>query len=376
MTLPDSETTQIVTPWDVEAEDGVDYDKLIRDFGCSAISPQILERFEALTGKQPHVWLRRGLFFSHRDLNSLLDAYEKENLSIYTLAEVLLLNHFISETFDVPCVIQLTDDEKYLWKALKWDEARRLAIENTKDIIACGFNPQKTFIFRDSDYIGKLYPDVVQIQRLTTFNTVKSIFGFDESSCIGKIAFPAIQAAPSFSTSFPVVLGGHPNMRCLVPCAIDQDPYFRLTRDVAPRLKKRKPSLIHSKFFPALQGHQSKMSGSVATSSVFLTDTANQIKKKINKYAFSGGRTTVEEHREFGGNPDIDVSYQYLIFFLEDDIELKRIHDTYKCGEMLSGELKAILIKLLQDLVQRHQERRNHVTAEVIDLFMSERSLV
>jgi len=43
------------------------------------------------------------------------------------------------------------------------------------------------------------------------------------------------------------------DMWCLVPCAIDQDPYFRLARDVAPRLSRKKPALIHSKFIPALQ---------------------------------------------------------------------------------------------------------------------------
>ena len=32
-----------------------------------------------------------------------------------------------------------------------------------------------------------------------------------------------------------------------------QDPYFRLARDVAPRLSRKKPALIHSKFVPALQ---------------------------------------------------------------------------------------------------------------------------
>ena len=46
---------------------------------------------------------------------------------------------------------------------------------------------------------------------------------------------------------------GVQDIRCLIPCAIDQDPYFRMTRDVAPRLKMHKPSLIMSRFFPALQ---------------------------------------------------------------------------------------------------------------------------
>lgn len=60
-----------------------------------------------------------------------------------------------------------------------------------------------------------------------------------------------------------------------------QDPYFRMTRDVAPRLGFHKPAIIHSSFFPALQGPQSKMSASDATSSIFLTDTMDEIKNKV-----------------------------------------------------------------------------------------------
>ncbi len=58
----------------------------------------------------------------------------------------------------MPLIIQLTDDEKFMWKDLSLDEARRLAIENVKDIIACGFDKDKTFIFRDTDYIGYVLP--------------------------------------------------------------------------------------------------------------------------------------------------------------------------------------------------------------------------
>ncbi len=54
----------VVTPWKVEGE--VDYSKLIKDFGCSPIDQTLLDQIERLTGKTPHHWLRRGLFFSHR----------------------------------------------------------------------------------------------------------------------------------------------------------------------------------------------------------------------------------------------------------------------------------------------------------------------
>jgi tryptophanyl-tRNA synthetase len=60
-----------------------------------------------------------------------------------------------------------------------------------------------------------------------------------------------------------------------------QDPYFRMTRDVAPKLGYHKPALLHSSFFPALQGAQTKMSASDSNTSIFLTDTPKQIKNKV-----------------------------------------------------------------------------------------------
>lgn len=93
------------------------------------------------------------------------------------------------------------------------------------------------------------------------------------------------------------------------------------------------------------------MSSSDPTSGILLTDTANDIKKKINKYAFSGGQPTLEEQREKGANLDIDVPFQYLQFFLEDDEKLEDIRKKYSSGEMMTGEIKQILIEVLQKFV-------------------------
>merc|ERR1739842_51016 len=117
----------------------------------------------------------------------------------------------------------------------------------------------------------------------------------------------------------------------------------------------------------------SKMSSSDETSSIFLTDTANQI--KINKYAFSGGRDTIEEHREKGANMEVDVSWKYLTFFLEDDEKLEKIRQDYSSGQMLTGEIKAELIGVLQKLVAAHQERKAQVTDEDVKEYMRPRPL-
>ncbi|CAM0142269.1 tryptophan--tRNA ligase [Umbelopsis sp. WA50703] len=388
---------QSVTPWDVEGAvvDGVaqaiDYNKLIEQFGTKPIDDETLQRLEKLTGRKPHIFLRRGIFFSHRELNRILDRYEqKKPFFLYTgrgpSSSSMHLGHLVpfvfcqwlQEVFDVPLVIQLTDDEKYLFKpSLTVEDCRKFARDNAKDIIACGFNPEKTFIFNDFDFVGgEFYHNVVKISRCITANQSRSTFGFVDTDCIGKYHFVSVQAAPSFSNSFPQIFGTKSDIPCLIPCAIDQDPYFRLTRDVAQKLKYPKPSLIHAKFFPALQGSQTKMSASVDSSAVFMVDTPNKIKNKINRYAFSGGGATVEEHKANGGNPDVDVAYQYLSFFLDDDEELQRVYDAYKSGDMMTGELKKRCIEVLQKVVGDFQERRAKVTDQVIDHFMDKNKII
>eukprot|EP00808_Paulinella_micropora_P030108 g78514.t1 len=378
-------SNQVVTPWTVEAgEEGIDYDKLVVEFGTEKIDEALLARMQRIIKKPLHPWLRRGLFFSGRDLKWLLDMYEQGRpFYLYTgrgpSSESLHLGHLIpfyftkwlQDAFNAPLVIQLTDDEKFYHKDMTLEEAHRLAFENCKDIIACGFDITKTFIFSDMDYIQYLYPNTCKLQKAFTHNQVQHCFGFSPSDNMGKYAFPAIQAAPSFSNTFPHMFGKRVDIPCLIPCAIDQDPYFRLTRGVAKPLGYLKPALIHSKFFPALQGSKGKMSASNENSAIFVTDTPKQIKTKITQFAFSGGGRTVEEHREKGGNCEIDVPYNWLRFFLDDDEKLAWIEKEYSSGRMLTGEIKKILIDVVTPLVLAQQKRRAQVTDDVVKTFMA-----
>jgi len=73
-----------------------------------------------------------------------------------------------------------------------------------------------------------------------------------------------------------------------------------------------------------------------------MTDKPNQIKNKINRHGFSGGQETEEEHRKLGGNPDVDVSYQYLRFLLDDDEELDRLAKV--CAAFMMSRLALISV--------------------------------
>jgi tryptophanyl-tRNA synthetase len=109
---------------------------------------------------------------------------------------------------------------------------------------------------------------------------------------------------------------------------------------------------------PGLLGvSEGKMSSS-AGQAIYMTDDAKTVKDKVNKYAFSGGRDTLDEHRRHGGNPDIDVAYQWLTYLEDDDKLLKQINDDYKSGALLSGEMKKVLIDKLNTMLAEHQKRR------------------
>jgi tryptophanyl-tRNA synthetase len=392
---------QKVTPFEVSGgvdEQGrlkpVDYKKLIKDFGAIELSEELLVRFEKVTGHKPHRFMRRDIVISHRDLERILDKYEKgERFYLYTgrgpSSDSMHVGHsvpfeftcYLQKVFDCPLVIQLTDDEKFMHsRSITIEDATRYTTENAKDIIAIGFDPEKTLIFSDFGFMGgAFYRNVCFAAKYITLNQIKGAFGFNDSNNIGEFHFPATQSAPSFATSFTHIFGSDPQLTpripCLIPCAIDQDPYFRVCRDIAEKLAYEKPSLLHSRFLPALQGEGTKMSASVDSSAIFLTDTPNAIKKKINKFAFSGGQDTAEKQRELGGRTDVDVPYKYLTFFLEDDDELARIKEQYEKGELMTGEIKALCIKELQEYVAGFQERRAKVSDQIVENFFARKPL-
>jgi tryptophanyl-tRNA synthetase len=362
----------IVTPWHVEGN--IDYDKLVKQFGTEKISPELLERIKKIGGED-HFMLRRDIFFSHREMTRILDEYEKGNkFFLYTgrgpsghthIGHLVpwMFAKWLQEKFDVNMYFQLTDDEKFYAKPnLTLEETRKFAYENALDFIALGFKPEKTKIIINTRNIQTLYPIAAQVAKKINFSNTKATFGFTNDTNIGMIFYTSLQSAPCFIEDKPV----------LIPLGVDQDPHFRLTRDIAPKIGKQKPALIHNIMIPSLEGPGGKMSASAENGTIYTTDSPNIVKKKINKHAFSGGQPDIEQHRKLGGNPDIDVSFQYLrIFFEPDDDKLKAIYEDYKSGKLLSGELKAILIEKINSFLAIHQENREKAKTQ-IDQFLLE----
>lgn len=353
-----------VTPYEVQGE--VDYEKLLKDFGTSHISDKIKKKIEKL-----HPLLRRGIYFSHRDFDKWLEASEKgKKVSVITgrgPSEKMHIGHLVpffvakslQEEFDCEVFIPISDDEKFYVKPeLTYEKALEYSKDNILDLIALGFKPGKTFIFQDFVYTD-IYKYAAQVAKKMTYSTAKAAFGLTPEKNIGWSFYPAMQAAHILFPQFQ--RGKHISV---VPVAIDQDPFIRLTRDIAEDFNFDKPAALHARFIPSLHGG-AKMSSS-GDGVVFLSDSPEEVKKKINKYAFSGGQATIEEHRKLGGNPDVDVSFQYLkMFFEPDDKKLEEIEKNYKSGKLLTGELKAILIEKINAFLKEHQKKREAAKSQI-----------
>ena len=165
----------VVTPWNVEGD--IDYEKLIKQFGTQKISSEILSKMKQITGED-HFMLRRGIFFSHRDLNLILDNFEKgKKFFLYTgrgpsgnthIGHLVpwVFAKWLQDKFDVNIYFQLTDDEKFYTKTdLTLEDTNNFALENALDFIALGFDPKKTEIIIDTKNIKKLYPIAAEVAK-------------------------------------------------------------------------------------------------------------------------------------------------------------------------------------------------------------------
>ncbi|WP_458743224.1 tryptophan--tRNA ligase [Candidatus Nitrosocosmicus sp. T] len=352
----------IVTPWEVAGD--INYSKLIEKFGTYTIGDTLLEKIKNITG-EIHPFLKNKYFFSHRDLDVVLEEYSRGNkFYLYTgrgpsgmvhLGHLMpwLFTKYLQEKFDVKLIFQLTDDEKFLFNSnLDMKTIQKYTYENVLDIISVGFDSKRTKIIVDTKHIKYLYPLSIEIAKKITYSTSKAVFGFSNSSNIGMIGFPPVQGAPCF---LPSIIENKPTP-VLIPAAIDQDPYWRVTRDIAEKLGYPKPAQIHSKFIPGLSSG-GKMSSSKPETALFTVDDPEILETKI-KNTFTGGQPTVALQRKLGGNADICPVYWYLNYLFDTEKESRERYSDCTTGNLLCGECKGDMIKKIKPFIKDIQTKR------------------
>jgi len=327
-------------------------EKLVKEFGASRIS--------SLKDVPDFYTFNRGLIYSHRDFDKFYTALKKGEkcaiVSGFNASGTIHLGHkaifdtnlYFQKEFGIPVFIPISDDESYVaGKVKNQEEALKYSLELSKELIAYGFDPGKTYFIIDQIYTN-IYNLAIKLSRKINLSEIKATYGYKNEDNIGLHFYPAVQSAHIL---FPQDKLGIRHV--LVPIGPDEDAHIRICRDVAPSMEYEKPSILHFSFMPGIDGE--KMSKS-RNNAIFLKDDKKSIIKKV-KGAFSGGQKTAEEQKKLGGNPDVDIACQYLSKFFLSEKEGQKLFKDYKKGKLLSGEVKKILLDNLINFTSGFQRR-------------------
>ncbi|KAF2246821.1 Nucleotidylyl transferase [Trematosphaeria pertusa] len=399
----------------------IDYENLSLHLGSLRVDNALMTRFKRVTGHEPHHLFRRGIIFSHRDFEVILDRYERrEPFFIYAgrgpSSNAMHAGHVIafqlakwlSDVFEVPLLVMISDAEKFLRapsdtkKSL--EDYMEFGEENAKDIISVGCDWKRTFIYPVTKYMGEdmgfkwnwrkvSYVCLGHDQPLLSANGGQSTsayhisvhcgFSLDDVN-IGRLNFPAVIAAGAFASSFSTIFGKTytsdterelNSIPCLVAVALDEDPYMQFIRATAKRNNIAQPSVLHTKYLDGLQGVGSKMSASIDLSAIYVNDTPDEIRAKVGLQPSPSNQRPSVDLQTPNRDPERNVCYQYLKFFLEDDDELAQISHDYASGRLSSDGVKERCAQELIQICASIQERRERVTDQELEYFMTPRKL-
>ena len=322
--------------------------------------------------------LRRGVAIAHLNIEPIIEKIANgEGFTVVSglnPSSPLHLGHkvlfdllFDLQKLGANIFIPLTNDESVVdGKAKNLAESRKIARESIlPDIVAMGFKSEKTKIYIDSEY-PELYNLAMRLSQEVTLAQLVSVFGKESLLTPGQIFYRGVvQMAQILLPQLPEFGGSKVT---LIPVGIDQHPYVLLARDVAKKIGMIPPSELVIRFLPSLLDPEAKMSGSKPNTAIFLSDTADEIKRKINR-AYTGAVSSLDVYQKMGGVPEICSVFALLNFLNPNDESVKQIKNHYKKGQITMKKLKEIATGFVVGLIGQCQQ--NRVTSlKILDNFI------
>ena len=345
----------MIDPW---ASSSVDYDKLVNQFG--------IQEFSKLTIKNPHRLMKRGVIFGHRDfdkINNLIN--KKEDFAVVggmmPSGQMHVGHKMVVDQLKwyqdkgAMLSILIADLESYAARDMSFEKAKDIAInEYLTNYIALGLDLEKNNVNVYLQSKNNTLRDLsFKASKKTNFNELKAIYGFDKSINMAHIQVPLVQVADILLPQLEEF--GGPK-RVVVPVGVDQDPHIRLTRDIAHKLGFISPSSTYHRFLTGLSGD--KMSSSKASTAIYLNEDTKIAVKKV-KTAKTGGRESLKEQQELGGQVDNCVIYEMFVYHLiDDDNELEKIRKGCLDGELRCGDCKAKTSELMAEMFDEIHDKQ------------------
>lgn len=311
------------------------------DFGLTPLDSSHCEKLSFLPPNLLH------LIEYHRGLSDF-DPTKPDNYMLYTgrgpsqgsfhighLPGIQLIRAF--QTFlGSKIFFMISDDEKIFRDNIDREQMNANVVHTIQQLSKLGLTSDVTEYYINSRGISEeYYAILIRLLSMTSIHVLNNVFG--EKTNVGEYFYPLYQILPCF-------LG----KQCIVVAGKDQDPFFRLARDLARRMGHKPPILLYTKSVPGLDGSE-KMSTSVPTSlPIFLTDGPDTIRSKIAKVK-KVGAGSLDELFEHGSNVANDTLYDLIQLFESDHTVLSYITVGYTVGYHGSTHEISVLRELCGD---------------------------
>ncbi len=414
-----------INPWSSQQTD--DIEKLFSLFGIEPIST-----VEGILPEVPP-FITRGVVVGHRDYRLIAEAIrDKRPFHVLTgfmpsghphLGHLMVMKEVVWHVQQGGSgYITIADREAHAVREIPWHRCGEFGREYLQCLFALGYRGHTYFQSKNNLLKDLAFEAATRVN----FSELQAIYGFSDETTLAHAESVITQVADIL---FPQV-DSYP-APTIVPVGIDQDPHIRLTRGIAHKLRmftveerdnyisvrsknapeeallevhrrfpgSRKyqghvdipratcaevsaearnieiahggygfytPSSTYHRFIPGLQG--GKMSSSIPESTITFSEPDEVVKKKVMN-AFTGGRATLAEQKELGGEPDrCPVFLLNLFHIVEDDSELAGIHRRCRNGELMCGQCKKEtadrVLAFIRDFREKMEEAAHLVRVE------------
>lgn len=346
-------TPMVLDPWG--SFEIKNYEKLFSEFGLK----QFPEKWKKELG---HYLFERGIVIAHRDFDKVMERIRgKKEFIVMTgiassgklhLGHKMIIDLVIHlKKFRAKVFFCIADIDAYTTreKIKTMEDAKKFALENVANTLALGL--KKRDIYLQSKKEARYFELAFEISKKFTFAELSAIYG---ELTPGKLAANYLQYADILHPQLPEYCGTMPSV---TPVALDQDPHMRAVRDVSRKLPYKfiLPTSIYIVHQSGLK-EGSKMSSSKPETAIFLTDSPEEVRRKIFR-AFTGGRGTVEEQRKIGGNPNICKVYEIYKYHHPDTKFVKDIYTRCRSGELICGDCKKICAEFITKFLESHRKK-------------------
>ena len=309
----------LIDPW---ASFSLDYDKLVNQFGIGKISDIIGDV------KNPQRLMKRGVIFGHREFGEIVNLINQNKdfavvSGMMPSGQMHIGHKMVVDQLkwyqDMGAMLSLpiADLEAYAARDMSFEKGREIAVnEYLTNWIALGLDLERdnvnVYLQSQNNLLKNL---AFKASIKTNFSQLRAIYGFENST---------------------------------------------LTRDIAHKLNEEEgfisPASTYHRFLTGLTGD--KMSSSKPATAIYLNDDTKTAVKKV-KSAKTGGRETLKEQEELGGEVDKCVIYEMLLYhFIDDDSELEKIRNECLNGTLRCGECKVRTAELMEKFMDDLHEKQ------------------